>query len=76
MSVPEPDSTSSTAKSARFEIKFVLWLVGILIVLGGLYVFVFGSPTRNRAAIDSENSPPGSMYVKATPSAPQTPPPH
>jgi hypothetical protein len=67
---PTPDlKTSSASKPARIEIKFVLWGVLGVIVLGGLYVLLAGSPTKNRALEDNTNSPPAAMYGRM-PSAP------
>ena len=70
MNDPTSDlKTGSPGKQARVEIKLVLWGVLGVIVLGGLYVLLVGSPTKNRAAEDNTNSPPAAMYGRM-PSAP------
>jgi hypothetical protein len=76
MSDPPPEiDVNSTTKSARIEVRFVLWGVIGLIVLGGLYVAIAGSPTKDRAAIDSSNSLPAPVLIRhpanATPSGNQ-----
>lgn len=56
-------------RRAKFEIRTVLAIVVLLIVVGGLYVFLFGSPTRNRTAVDSLdiNPFPGTRAPAAAP---------
>lgn len=49
---------SAEGRRGKLEVRTVLLLVALLIVLGGLYTAFFGSPARNRAAIDSSNTNP------------------
>ena len=48
---------AAPAKRSRFEIKFVFAFVGAVILLGGLWVALHGSPNRGRAGIDSSANP-------------------
>lgn len=49
---PSPYSVRS-----RIEIRTIIAVVVLVLVLGGAWVLIFGSPTRHRAAIDSSNNP-------------------
>ena len=74
--VMEPESlqtaTAGPAKRSRFEIRTVIFIVLAVIVVGALWVAVNGSPTRNRAAIDS-NANPTSTFAPRTPKAAPAP---
>ena len=50
--------SSARTRRFRFEIRTVVAIACLVVVLGGVYVAVFGSPTRGRAAIDNTNTDP------------------
>jgi hypothetical protein len=51
------------------EIRTMIFIVLAVMILGGIWVAVNGSPTRNRAAIDS-NANPTSTFAPRTAPAP------
>jgi hypothetical protein len=69
----EPDTlqtvTAGPAKRGRMEIRTMIFIVLAVMILGGIWVAVNGSPTRNRAAIDS-NANPTSTFAPRTAPAP------
>lgn len=48
---------SAYSVRSRIEIRTIIAVVVLVLVLGGAWVLIFGSPTRHRAAIDSSNNP-------------------
>jgi hypothetical protein len=48
---------AAPAKRGRFEIKFIVAFVTAVIILGGGWVALHGSPNRARASIDSSSNP-------------------
>ncbi len=58
------------SQRSRWELRTLLIVVVAVIVIGGIYVALFGSPTRNRAAVDSGNSRVGGMGQPSRPTVP------
>jgi hypothetical protein len=52
---PEPEAP---VKRGRLEIRIVMALVLLVLVTGGAYQLVFGSPHRDTRDIDSQNYDP------------------
>jgi hypothetical protein len=46
------------AKRGRIEVRIVVIGVLVVILLGGLYVALYGSPASHRATLDSNNTNP------------------
>ena len=57
-------------RRSRLEIRTVLALVALVIVGGGIWVALNGSPNADRRAIDSGNAAGGSLFNNTDP-APQ-----
>ncbi len=58
---------AAPAKRSRFEIKFVVAFVAGVIVLGGIWVALYGSPNRARAGIDSSANPTPTITAPVAP---------
>jgi hypothetical protein len=52
-------------KRSRIEIRVVLALVALVLVIGGLWVMVNGSPTAHRRNLDSPNMVPADSVEAA-----------
>jgi hypothetical protein len=48
----------SETRRGKLEIRTVLIIVAALLVIGAVYSLLFGSPTRHRAGVDSQNANP------------------
>lgn len=61
-----PGEAPKEGRRGRFEIRLVLLFVLSVMVFGGLYVAIFGSPARDRAEIDNTNTPPPGIVTRNT----------
>ena len=52
------ENAAPSVQRGRVELRFIMILVAAVILLSGGYVLLFGSPTRDRAAIDNTNTNP------------------
>jgi hypothetical protein len=52
---PDPTALDPAERKGRLEIRLIMALVAAVLVLGAIWVAVYGSPSADRRAIDSSD---------------------
>jgi hypothetical protein len=64
---PDPNALDPAERKGRLEIRMILVLVLAVLVLGGLWVAINGSPVAERRALDSSDRGPAAVPTAEAP---------
>ncbi len=66
MTEPDPNAVDPDERKGRIEIRLIIVLVLAVVVLGGLWVAINGSPAADRRHLDSSSYVPPPAETGAT----------